>query len=176
MTFDGIDDEIIIGNPSNLKNDEVTIFFFFKPNSAVQFGGIINSIMPNGNFTIYWENTNSIRLQYRDNSGLTMANGGNWLTTTFPSTINANQWYLVHVLAKESTNFFRGGINTTQSNSTTAGQTVTPDNLNWKLGRRGGGSVIFYKGQISNFYVYNRILSATEIEQNFNALRGRYGI
>ncbi len=31
-------------------------------------------------------------------------------------------------------------------------------------------------GNISYFTYYNRVLSATEIQQNFNALRGRYGI
>jgi hypothetical protein len=31
-------------------------------------------------------------------------------------------------------------------------------------------------GEISNAQMYNRVLSATEIQQNFEALRGRYGI
>jgi hypothetical protein len=33
-----------------------------------------------------------------------------------------------------------------------------------------------WNGNISNFKVYNRALSAAEISQNFNALRGRFGI
>ena len=33
-----------------------------------------------------------------------------------------------------------------------------------------------YKGQVSNAMIYNRALSAQEITQNFNTLRGRYGI
>lgn len=33
-----------------------------------------------------------------------------------------------------------------------------------------------YSGQVSNVKVYNRTLSDTEILQNFNALRGRYGL
>lgn len=32
------------------------------------------------------------------------------------------------------------------------------------------------QGQIPNFMVYNRALTANEVRQNFNALRGRYGI
>jgi len=31
-------------------------------------------------------------------------------------------------------------------------------------------------GELSNIMIYNRALSNTEISQNFNALRGRYGI
>lgn len=34
----------------------------------------------------------------------------------------------------------------------------------------------FFLGKISTTQVYNRALSPTEIQQNFNALRGRYGI
>lgn len=33
-----------------------------------------------------------------------------------------------------------------------------------------------FKGRIGNVKVYNRTLTATEILQNFNAMRGRYGI
>lgn len=33
-----------------------------------------------------------------------------------------------------------------------------------------------WNGYISNFQIYNRAISAAEIQQNFNALRGRYGI
>jgi hypothetical protein len=33
-----------------------------------------------------------------------------------------------------------------------------------------------YSGQVSNVKVYNRTLAETEIQQNFNALRGRFGI
>jgi hypothetical protein len=32
------------------------------------------------------------------------------------------------------------------------------------------------KGKISSVEIYNRALSASEVEQNFNALRGRYGV
>ena len=38
-----------------------------------------------------------------------------------------------------------------------------------------GGSE-YFNGNISNVQVYNRALSTNEITQNFNALRGRYGI
>jgi hypothetical protein len=34
----------------------------------------------------------------------------------------------------------------------------------------------YWRGRLSNFKVYNRALSAAEVRQNFEALRGRYGI
>ena len=44
------------------------------------------------------------------------------------------------------------------------------------IGKANDGSSAFTNGKISNFKIYNRALTATEVSQNFNALRGRYGI
>jgi hypothetical protein len=44
-----------------------------------------------------------------------------------------------------------------------------------QLGRQTNGGE-YWKGEISTTNVYNRALSANEIQQNFNALRGRFGI
>ena len=38
------------------------------------------------------------------------------------------------------------------------------------------GAGEYLNGNTSNVQIYNRALSATEVTQNFNALRGRYGI
>jgi hypothetical protein len=40
----------------------------------------------------------------------------------------------------------------------------------------GAASGEFSNSHISNLLVYNRVLTAAEVSQNFNALRGRYGI
>ena len=40
----------------------------------------------------------------------------------------------------------------------------------------GGRSGYYWSGEISAFSIYDRALTAAEIQQNFNALRGRYGI
>ena len=34
----------------------------------------------------------------------------------------------------------------------------------------------FFKGKVSNIQIYNRALTASEVAQNFNALRGRFGL
>jgi hypothetical protein len=38
------------------------------------------------------------------------------------------------------------------------------------------GSNLFWAGEISNVSLYNRALTSQEIQQNFNALRGRFGL
>jgi hypothetical protein len=44
------------------------------------------------------------------------------------------------------------------------------------IGSSSGGGSEYFNGTISDVKFYNRALSATEVQQNFNALRGRYGI
>jgi hypothetical protein len=61
--------------------------------------------------------------------------------------------------------------------STTTG--TTPSNYGWSslvFGNINGGSGGSYSGKISIIKIYNRALSASEVLQNFNADRGRFGI
>jgi hypothetical protein len=63
------------------------------------------------------------------------------------------------------------------------GETSTSPDTAWgsnsgnlfSIGSRAGGFQNF-NGNISQVSIYNRALTAQEIKQNFNALRGRYGI
>jgi hypothetical protein len=51
------------------------------------------------------------------------------------------------------------------------------DNAQYVIGRSGVGyAPDTFKGNIAQVQIYNRALTAAEITQNFNALRGRYGI
>jgi hypothetical protein len=63
--------------------------------------------------------------------------------------------------------------------STTLGN-FTPS-YTWSLssivfGNIDGGSAGWYSGKIANIKIYNRALSATEIKQNYYALKGRFGL
>ena len=44
------------------------------------------------------------------------------------------------------------------------------------IGRAGGSSTEYSNMRVSKFCLYNRLLSQAEIKQNFNALRGRFGL
>ena len=60
------------------------------------------------------------------------------------------------------------------------GQQSTTGTSDWTSGIMLGNAVTInnyaYGGRISNFGLYNRALSSTEITQNYNALKGRYGL
>jgi hypothetical protein len=61
------------------------------------------------------------------------------------------------------------------SSSASITRSVSPTAQNWLLGQDDGQSR-WGNGNIYNCLRYNRALSPTEIQQNFNATRGRFGI
>lgn len=58
----------------------------------------------------------------------------------------------------------------------TANITGTSNASAFNIGTNYSHSANWYNGQIGNFSFYDRSLSANEIMQNFNSLRGRYGL
>jgi hypothetical protein len=54
--------------------------------------------------------------------------------------------------------------------------TLTSSFSNRKIGRFGSSGTYYVNGEISQVKIYNKALTASEIQQNFNALRGRYGL
>jgi hypothetical protein len=61
------------------------------------------------------------------------------------------------------------------SNSVVTGYTYGGTPSYFSIGANGNGTEPFL-GSIPNVQIYNRTLSASEVLQNFNALRGRYGL
>ena len=92
-------------------------------------------------------------------------NNGAWhnVTTTFNS--NTNRLYVNGVFNSQRTGLILTSFTTLYYYMIGAG---------FASGRSLGTN--YFNGSISNFGFYNRAISDTEILQNFNALRGRYGI
>ena len=83
-----------------------------------------------------------------------------------------NIWH--HVVATYDGTTLRLYRNGVQLNSTTSTGNITNTSKTLEIGRRGTGS--YFIGRLNGQKIYNKALSASEIQQNFNALRGRYGI
>jgi hypothetical protein len=83
-----------------------------------------------------------------------------------------NTWYhFVGTYDGSNMRFYRNGILT---NTVAGSGTIGGGGQNMIVGSYSGA--YFSQGQIPNVKVYNRTLSAAEVQQNFNALRGRYGL
>jgi hypothetical protein len=72
---------------------------------------------------------------------------------------------------------YTGGIAVTSYHSGSMNtNTITYNTQDMAIGRRVSSNPEYFVGNISQVKIYNRALSATEIRQNFNATRKRYGI
>ena len=86
----------------------------------------------------------------------------------------SNAIYFLTVTLTKSTNTWSLYVNGSFVSSFVSAQTFTTTSPT--LGLNAQFSEEWFAGNMYAFSYYNRVLSATEISQNFNALRGRYGI
>ena len=95
------------------------------------------------------------------------------------NSITMNSW--VNLVATSSSNsandmsVYQNGVLTSftiRGNSSPG--TIDYNTVPLRIGSRGNGN--YFKGNISKVSIYNRALSATEVAQNYNALKGRYGL
>ena len=87
-----------------------------------------------------------------------------WLNTSWYNVVTT--WDTSTLTSKM---YIQGQLNASGSCATA----LTSLTGNFYIGR---SPLAYYAGNISNFNAYNRELSVSEVQQNFNALRGRYGL
>ncbi len=102
-----------------------------------------------------------------------------WLFQNGTTTLSSNIWYFLTMVWNGTAGTWTGYINDTQEFSVSKSGSINAAYSNF-YGYVGytpqGGEQSNFFGQIPVVYYYNRALSALEVSQNFNALRGRYGI
>lgn len=118
-----------------------------------------------------------------DSSGPTIKTCCSWTLGASGSQINQGSWYQLVVTRSGNifTPYVNGvGLGTGSTQTFTSAYSGTSNDLHIGATANvasGAGSYLYYgKNSIANMKMYNRALSATEISQNFNALRGRFGI
>ena len=97
---------------------------------------------------------------------------GAWTTVTGNTTLSLNTWYFGAVTYSNSTGWklYLNG----REDGTSADTTTFTGNQEVVIGAYGSGN--YFTGRISYVQIYNRALSATEILQNYNATKRRYGL
>ena len=100
--------------------------------------------------------------------------------TGFQAAIVSNPSFntLYCVSANYTTSSINLYINGAFGNSLTLAQTKqwTETSTSYNIGRLNRLSTIYYGGYLFQTTVYNRVLTASEILQNYNAIRGRFGL
>lgn len=172
--FDGVDDYLNIGNTTvaNVFTGDftVSVWVYRLLSAGPTFGNIIGdyftgSVQTTGEWQIMMSNGGAFNL-YRVGDGYVINNTSNY---------GANQWHNVVVTRVGSaiTMYVDNVSIATATNSNTFG--TSTGNLN--IGIDGNNSSEPLNGRISDLMIYKGLgLSSTQVTQNFNALRGRYGI
>ena len=133
-------------------NSRAQGFMSFSPGTAY-----INFYTP-GNGTLRWETWYSYP-----------GSGGAFFT---PTALSNNTWYhAVGTFVNGSSILYING-SSVASASYTAGNYSSSYTSEIRIGEYAG----YLSGNIAVAKIYNRALTAAEIQQNFNALRGRFGI
>ena len=104
--------------------------------------------------------SSSQNLTYTHNTNI--RDDGSWNNIVFQATPTNSYIYL------------NGELKASQS-LTWLGDTIWPTNT-WNLGRDNNNSNQFFTGSIASYKMYNTALTLPQIQQNYNAMRGRFGI
>jgi hypothetical protein len=101
-----------------------------------------------------------------------LGNGTTWNTLQSSSQFPLAWTYLVFTLNSSTMSLYYNAVfNSTTALAVPRGESANPI----KIGTREDGAT-YMNGNIAQVQIYNRALSATEIRQNFNATRKRFGI
>jgi len=181
IVFDGSNDYTLL--PTNFFSypslNTFTISLWFK--SSQTTGGTLfgqqatndPSSTPNGWIpVIYLQSNGLIRIE-----PFWTLSSTNFILSTSP--LNNNIWYNIVTTYSSGTNqlYINGVYNSQQTGKTLSSFTTTYYYIVGAgfSGSRGLGTNYFI-GNISNFYFYNRAFSTSEILQNYNAQKSRFGL
>ena len=170
IVFDGTNDYTIIPENSALNTQTPTVEVWVKTNATTQNGFWFEKGTVNSQYALFQEGA---VIQWRMN----LDGSFNNLSTTTATYMNISNWY--QVVATYTSGSRKLYINGTLVNSDAQTGTIATNANGMSIGAYGGyngGKGYFYNGNIASVKIYNRALTAAEIQQNFNTNRGRFGI
>jgi len=161
--FNGSSDYIFMNNNTALDTQTPTVDVWIKTNATTQNGFWFEKGSVNTQYALFQEGT---QIQWR------MGPLGDAISYATASSINTLGYFNV-VATRESGNqrLYINGVNVATGTQT---GTLSTNSYGMNIGRHSSG--YYYNGILPLVKVYNRALTASEVQQNFNAHRGRYGI
>ena len=164
------DDHVVIPNNTALDTQTPTVEVWVKTNATSQNGFWFEKGTVNSQYSLFQE---GIYIQWR----MFIAGSITNLSTTTATYMNTSNWY--QVVATYTSGDRKLYINGVLVNSDTQTGTIATNSGGMSVGVYGGfsgGRGYYYNGNLSTCKVYNRVLTAEEVVNNFNAHRGRFNI
>ena len=169
--FNGSSNYIKIPNSTTLDVQTFTVEVWVKTNNTNQNGFWFEKGTVNTQYSLFQE-TAAIRC--RVNIGGSIINTISLTTATY---MNTTDWY--HVVFTFTSGSQVCYINGSQVGTGITSGTISTNSGGMSIGAYGGytGSKgYYYNGSLAMCRVYNRVLSATEVLQNYNAQKSRFGL
>ena len=166
IVFDGVDDHVTgIGSsivPTSTAPYTVSVWCYRNSNNSSY-----------REMLAQWTNANSGNSFFFGFANSDVRFTDNWNTITVAGAGNINVWMnLVGVYTVSNAYIYLNGVLAATKGS---GFTYTGTGP-FIIGKQGELSAEYFDGRISNVLVYNRALSATEVLQNYNATKTRFGL
>ena len=155
--FDANTERIVI--PIDLQNNQFTVFGFARYTTSSGNGRVISSHQNNWLMGWYANNTS---YYYAGNAWILTGNGGNttdWICFAATGDTAADNW-----------KFYRNGIKIADNSNGGNG----PNGIT--LGGWGNGIAEASNCKVAYVNAYRRVLTDAEVKQNYNALKGRFGL
>lgn len=169
FSFNGSSDLIIASENSIFNTQTPSVEVWIKTNALNQNGFWFEKGQVNTQYSLFQEGS---LILWRMNIG-----GVTQITTNTASYISTSNW--AQVVGTYTSGRRRLYINGVLVNADTQTGTIATNANGISIGAYGGfnGSRgYYYNGNIGIVKVYNKELTEIEVRQNFNALRGRYGL
>jgi hypothetical protein len=183
LSFDGIDDSVQIGGSTryftSYITQQITIeTWIYVPSSATWSNGFYGNILTRGNYGGshgLWRTTtnNQVSAWFRQT-------GATYSVVESTGTIERDKWtQLVAVWKAPGSALYINGRISSQNSTALENLNATATDDLWYTGLNtaaGGSNGNFFTGNQAASKIYNRALTASEIQQNYNALKGRFGL
>jgi hypothetical protein len=164
LVFDGVDDYANFGDNSTFNatlngSTNWSISYWVNPLTN-------GRVLDRGN--IGADPTGALELNVQSISRNNTSGGSSSLSVNIIGT----GWNYVNV-TRTSSLLLSWYLNGVFSNSSQLTESYSGSGI-WKIGRRAANTSSIYQGNIAQVSIYNRALTAAEIQQNFNALKSRF--
>ena len=161
VTLNGTSQAVTIGNPTALQiTGQITVAAWIRPTSTTGLQDIVAkgySTSPNGEIYL---RINAGNYQFGS------WNGSDYSTSVAMPAGDLNNWvHLAGVYDGTAWRIYRNGVQLSATASATGAQTV---NAGWAIGARGTGTERFFNGRVDDVRLYNRGLSAREVQDLYN--------
>jgi hypothetical protein len=177
ITFDGTDDRGVINNYYPVFTGDFAINLWVNFSTYLQYQNVISSANDGNAVLGFWLEFGSARGFTLYSTGTNLIVEDNLVSLTSLST---NTWHNVCVTrVGTGTNNVKLYVDNVLCGQNTSNLTVGSDSQNLEIARysKNAGTSFLFNGKIAVIQTYNNVgFSASQVLQNYNALKGRFGL